>query len=130
MGYYMAIKRLIHIRGRLLPLSIFSGILFLLPNGAWAADNQGVITFEPPIQARTFQDLLAGVLQAIIPLALTVGVIAIIWAGFRMIWGAARGNPGEVQKARAMLGYVVLGIIIIAAATTITGALQQFLSGL
>ncbi|MDP3772456.1 MAG: hypothetical protein Q8Q94_03750 [bacterium] len=120
---------LLYKKTALLPFILFSGILLLWCRSAWA-QTPSPVTFDNPLKAKDFPDLLAYVLAKIIPLALTVGVIAIIWAGFKMILAAAQGNSAGIQAARKMLGYVVLGIVIIAASATIAGALQQFLSGL
>lgn len=115
---------LLHKRTALLSLTLFSGILLLWCGSAWA------ITIENPLQAKDFPDLLERILKAVIPLAITVGVITIIWEGFLMILAAARGDSGGVGKARTMLLHIVVGIVLVAAATAIAGALQSFIAGL
>lgn len=54
------------------------------------------------------QNILNELIFKIVPL---VGALIAVWAGFRMI--LERGNPTEWNKAKQMLWYVFLGVLII-----------------
>jgi len=47
----------------------------------------------------------------VIQIAMALAVILIIYAGVRFI--LARGNPGEVGKAKTILWYVLIGLAIV-----------------
>ncbi|MEI6864225.1 MAG: hypothetical protein WCK46_02575 [Candidatus Adlerbacteria bacterium] len=83
-----------------------------LPNqGGTSAPNQGgnsVTRLTNPLAAETICGALKLFLTVLLTLAIPVAVLFIVYAGFLFIW--ARGDPKGLQKARANLFYVVLGV--------------------
>lgn len=64
-----------------------------------------------PLKADDFMGLISSISTWIFNLSIPVAVIVIVWAGLRFLW--ARGNPAEVGKAKEMLKYAVIGLVII-----------------
>jgi len=54
-----------------------------------------------PLKFSNIQTFIEGVLQAVVMVALPIIVAFMVYAGFKYIF--ARGNPGEITKAHAIL---------------------------
>lgn len=105
-------------------------VSFLLPVLAFAQDgggqnpgdggNQGVYTLSNPIKGvNTITEFLNLVLNnLVIPIGSIVIVLMIIYTGFRFVM--ARGNPDDIEDARRMLLYVLIGAAILLGATVIS----------
>lgn len=52
--------------------------------------------------------LIKAILGAVIQIGIPIAVLFIVFAGFKFVW--ARGNAGELEKARANLMYTLIGI--------------------
>ena len=89
----------------------------------------GTFTLCNPLTAKSFCGLLRAIFNAILTLAIPVGVIFIVYAGFKYI--IARGNPGEIAKAHKNFLYVIIGTALILSAwvlsTLIGGTITQLL---
>jgi hypothetical protein len=66
--------------------------------------------------------LLIQVLDAVTLVVFPFIVLFIVYAGFRMV--AARGNPGEVSKAKEQIVYAIIGALIILSAQAIALAVK------
>lgn len=70
------------------------------------------------------QCLLGNLLGIIAPLIAIAAVITIIFAGIKMILGA--DNPKEVDEAKKILTFAIIGVIGIAASWIIIVLIQEF----
>lgn len=87
---------------------------------------------ESPLNSNisTIPQFIEGFLRAIVIIALPLITIFIVYAGFMFI--KARGNPGEISKARENFMWVVIGAILILSAwilaTLIGGTVSQLVN--
>lgn len=72
---------------------------------------------------RLFQDILTDI---IIPISAAIGVVFIIWAGFKFV--TAQGNATEIQNARKNLIYVLIGVGLVIGAEVILDLLLNTLT--
>ena len=72
--------------------------------------------------------LICAVSSAVRTLAIPLAVIAIIFVGFQFVVAASTGDRGNLQKLKTVLVWVLVGTIIIVAATVIINATVNFLS--
>jgi hypothetical protein len=73
--------------------------------------------------------LITAILNNIImPLAAVVVVIMIIYSGFKFI--TAQGNPGEIEKAKSGLLYVLIGTGVLLGAAGISAAIEGTLKSI
>jgi hypothetical protein len=69
------------------------------------------LTFQPPIGASNFSELINGLIDFVFTVALIVAPILLIIAG--IIFMTAFGDPGKVATARRMLLWTIIGFGII-----------------
>jgi hypothetical protein len=67
-------------------------------------------TLSNPLNFYSICGLVKAIFNVILTLGTPIAVLFLVYAGFRFI--VARGNPGELQKARTNLVHVILGIAI------------------
>jgi TRAP-type mannitol/chloroaromatic compound transport system permease small subunit len=99
--------------------------MFLIPVFCFAAGSDadtGPATFPNPIAAPDLTSLLTLVLNAVILIVFPFIVLFIVYAGFKMV--AARGNPGEISKAKEQIIYAIIGALIILGAGAISLAIK------
>lgn len=67
-------------------------------------------TIQNPLKVGNFCQLIKLVLQAILVIGVPIAVVFLVIVGFKFI--IARGNPGELDKAKADFLHTVIGIAI------------------
>lgn len=67
-------------------------------------------TIENPLKVGNFCQLIKLVLQAILVIGVPIAVVFLVIVGFKFI--IARGNPAELEKAKADFLHTVIGIAI------------------
>ena len=101
--------------------------LTLAAHTVLAADETSLLS--APYQARSIQDLIVGLMRAIVLLALPVIALFVVIAGFKFV--AAQGNEGKISEAKDNLTYVIVGAALILGAwvlaTLIGGTVKQVL---
>ena len=84
---------------------------------------------QAPYKFRSVQELVIGLMRAIVLLALPVIALFIVIAGFKFV--AAQGNENKISEAKDNLKYVVYGTVLILGAwviaTLIGGTVKQVL---
>lgn len=80
------------------------------PPGGGGTTSSGVFTIEP-YGPTDFVDLVNTIARWIFNIAIPVAIIMIIYAGIMMI--LAQGDSGKFNKARDILKYAVLGLVVI-----------------
>ena len=64
-----------------------------------------------PIELETLTELLTVIINWIFTISIPIVIAVIIWSGIKFI--TSRGNPAEIQKAKSMLWWAVVGLVII-----------------
>ena len=64
-----------------------------------------------PIGLETLTDLLTVIINWIFTISIPIVIAIIIWSGIKFI--TSRGNPSELQKAKSMLWWAIVGLAII-----------------
>lgn len=85
-----------------------------------------VFPIQNPIQAQTFEQLILSITKGIMAIAIPFAALAIVIAGFKFIVGGMKGNPGEVQKARTMFFWIIIGTAIVVGAYVIAQVAVNF----
>lgn len=68
-------------------------------------------TIINPIGATSIQGLIKKILEGVIKIGIPIVALAIIYSGFLFV--QARGNPGEIEKAKTSLIYTLIGTAIL-----------------
>ncbi len=89
----------------------FIGLLFY-------TEAKGVVTISNPLTGvNNFTDLITKISTAVSAFIGAIAVVILIIAGIYFLISA--GDPGKVQKAKEMVKYAVIGIVIALTAETI-----------
>jgi type IV secretory pathway VirB2 component (pilin) len=94
------------------------------PGGGGSIPNTGPTTLDSPLAGSVddINEFIALVINRIIfPIGSVIIVIMIIYTGFKFV--VAQGNPSEIESARRMLLYVVIGAAILLGAAAIAAAI-------
>ncbi|VAW32742.1 hypothetical protein MNBD_CPR01-162 [hydrothermal vent metagenome] len=87
---------------------------------AFAADSTGL---KNPLKANSIQELLTAVLSYVVQIGTVVIVLMMVWTGFKFV--LAKGNPTELQGARKMLLWTIIGALVILGAQVIAMGVQS-----
>jgi hypothetical protein len=82
--------------------------------------------FEPFTSSIDAVAIICGLATSIRQFALPLAVFAIVFIGFQLVIAASGGNEGKLAQTKSWLLYVVIGTVIIAAATTLVNAAVRF----
>lgn len=85
-------------------------------------------TLANPLKFCSLNELLDGVLKAVIELGSIILTIALIYTGFLFV--AARGNEEKISKAKTALMYTIIGGLIILGATAIKEVISSTVTSL
>ncbi|GEM_PF-1256754 len=89
------------------------------PNGNKAGNKPHLYN---PLKVNSIQELLILLLSFIVKIGSVIVVLMVIIVGFRFVF--ARGNPSELEKARSMLLWTLVGALIILGAQAIAMGIQ------
>lgn len=83
----------------------------------------GTVTLANPLgeEANDPRKFIARIIQAIIALSGAIALVMFVYAG--LLFLTAMGNEGQVKKAKDLMLYVVLGIVVIAGAFVATNTI-------
>lgn len=98
-----------------LSVPVTSAILLVVPFASVHAQAR----IPNPLKVDNFLDLVLAVAQAVVAIAIPFAAIAIIFVGFKLVVAAHSGNDGALREAKKMLVYVIIGTVIIVAASAI-----------
>lgn len=80
-------------------------------------------TLKNPLNVDSIEDLISGILNIVLILAVPVIVFFIIYAGF--LYATARGNAEQVKKATTALTYAIIGGVLIIGSVAIAEIVKQ-----
>ncbi|MEK7572281.1 MAG: pilin [Patescibacteria group bacterium] len=78
---------------------------------------------DNPISATTIQGLIKTILEGVLKIGIPIIALAIIYSGFLFV--QARGNPGEIEKAKNSLVYTLIGAAILLGAWAIAQLISE-----
>lgn len=84
-------------------LAVVPSIVFAQSTGGSSS-----VGFSNPLNASTICDVLKIGLNALLTIAMPIGVLFLVYAGFKLVF--ARGNPKQLQVAKRNLFWVIVGI--------------------
>lgn len=76
----------------------------------------------------TIQEFVNKLLELVIQIGTPILVLAIVYTGFLFV--KARGNSGDLEKAKASLWWTVIGAAIVLGAFVISSAIQATINNL
>jgi PKD repeat protein len=85
------------------------------------------ITFEPPFQLPTFEELINAIIDFISWVAIAIVPIAIIVAAFYFL--TSGGDPEKVRTAKRIIFFTIIGLIIILLARGLPAIIRQIIEG-
>lgn len=80
--------------------------------------------FFNPVGFSNIPDLIRGLLEIAVKIAIPVVVIFIIYAGFLFV--SARGSEQQITKAKSMLTWTIVGAILVVGAWAFAVAIVSF----
>lgn len=96
-------------------IAIFSvSPAFVQANTHTGQPEPQLLELKNPIAADNLAQLLKLIVKAVNYIMIPIIVLAIIYVGFKFVM--ARGEPGEITKAKEMFRWVIVGAAIILAA--------------
>jgi hypothetical protein len=84
--------------------------------------GQSVQLLNPLKSGTSLESFLKNILDFMIRIGTIFIILMIVYIGFRFV--AAQGEPGELQKAREMLMWTVVGALILLGAQAISSAIE------
>ena len=99
------------------------------PGGSKAGQPSGNTTLKNPLGAGTsLNALLADILQFVVRIGSIVVILMLVYVGFLFV--VARGNPGEISKARNALLWTIIGALVLLGAEAIAQGIQATVQAL
>lgn len=81
------------------------------------------VTLLNPLKAgASLSSLLTDILDFVIQIGVIVIILMVVYIGFKFVM--AQGKPGEIEAAKKMLGWTVVGALILLGAQAIASAIQ------
>jgi hypothetical protein len=112
---------------------LYPALLFLLPLAAFAITDDGCTAIicnplNPAVWGNVsrLQDALPVIVDLFITISMPIIAILIIYTGFT--FATSKGDQKQLEKARTMLTYIVVGALIMFAAKGIGMAVQSTLN--
>jgi len=110
------------------PSKVFSKIIttvilgLLAANMAMATED---VTIKNPLGDKTLEQIIQGVVNFIFGLALMICPIFIVWGGFEI--ATANGADAKIKEGRQKITYSLVGLVIIALASTFVAVIKSIL---
>ena len=101
------------------------GLLILIFLGLVLPMSVLAVTIENPLKAKTFGGLINNLISFIFWIALALFPLMIVIAGIYFV--TAAGNPEQIEKAKSIILYTLIGFIVILVAKGFIELLKQVL---
>jgi hypothetical protein len=86
------------------------------------------VTLVSPIKATSVSEVLLALFKTLIEIGAVAVTLAIVYAGFLFV--AARGNPGELTKAKSTLYWTIIGALVLLGAQVLASVIQATIKAL
>ena len=100
------------------------GLLILIFLGLVLPPSVLAVTIENPLKAKTFGELINNLITFIFWIALALFPLMIVIAGIYFV--TAAGNPEQIEKAKSIILYTLIGFIVILVAKGFIELLKQY----
>ncbi len=87
-------------------------------NGLTSSNPSGNSGLHNPLKVNSLQKLMTAILGFVVKIGTVVVVLMIVFVGFKFV--TSKGKPDEIQKARMMLLWTIVGALIILGAQAIS----------
>lgn len=87
-------------------------------NSLTSGTSNSTSGLKNPLQVSTMQDLMTAILGFVVKIGIIIVVLMIVYTGFKFV--LSKGKPEEIQKARMMLLWTIVGALIILGAQAIS----------
>lgn len=84
--------------------------------------GKNVTLFNPLKAGTSLSSLLSDILAFVIRIGVIVVILMIVYVGFKFVM--AQGKPGEIEAAKKMLFWTLVGALILLGAQAIASAIQ------
>jgi len=102
---------------------LFFLLFILFPSLVFA---QGGIKIENPLRAESFNEIINSLINFFLNIAIALTPLMIIWAAFLFVTSA--GNPLQVDKAKRIIIYTLIGLAVILFAKGFIAIIKQIIS--
>src|SRR3989344_2299879 len=85
----------------------------------------GAVCIENPLRACSFAELIDGIINFIIAIAVAITPIMVIIGGFMFVTGG--GDPAKITRAKQLLLWTVIGLTVILLAKSLVAVLSSVL---
>ncbi|HBM46028.1 TPA: hypothetical protein DDZ75_03580 [Patescibacteria group bacterium] len=99
-----------------------------LAQGGGAGNVPGGGSLNPLGGTDTLAQFIANILKVAITIALPITALAIVYVGFLFV--TAKGNPGDINKAKEALQWTLVGLAILLGAQAIVSIIKTTVTGL
>lgn len=87
-------------------------------NGLTYSNSSGNSGLHNPLKVNSLQQLMTAILGFVVKIGTVVVVLMLVFVGFKFV--TSQGNSTEIQKARMMLLWTIVGALIILGAQAIS----------
>ncbi len=81
------------------------------------------VMIDNPLQAESFSDLIKAIAEIISSIVGVLAVLMLIIAGIYFV--TAAGDPNQISKAKTMVKYAIIGVIIATLAGAIGSVIEE-----
>ena len=101
--------------------TLYGSVILLVAPFAYAAcpGSDPANSIPNPLSVCSFLDLVKAIANAVVVISMPIAAVAIIFVGLRLVIASARGDSGEIGKARKLLLYIVIGTVLVVGASSL-----------
>ncbi len=96
--------------------------------GNTGGTNTGVTLLNPLQAGTSLSSFLSDILQFVINIGTIVVILMLVFVGYKFV--VAQGKPGEIEAAKKMLLWTIVGALVLLGAQAISSAIQATVAAL
>jgi Type IV secretion system pilin len=97
-----------------------------VPQSTTQPAKQGKLpVLSNPLFSSSVEEIITTIVDIAMNLGIALAIIMLIYAGFRFVW--ARGNASELDDAKHLLLYIIIGLAVLISAKAIVGIVKNTL---
>jgi len=85
------------------------------------------VTIENPLKTESLTDLLENIYNYVVDFAIAISSVIIVWAGYLFL--SAEGDEEKIKKAKRLLTWAVIGLVVSILAKGIALVIKKILVG-
>ena len=87
----------------------------------------GAVTIKNPLKTESLTDLLENIYNYVVDFAIAISSVIIVWAGYLFL--SAEGDEEKIKKAKRLLTWAVIGLVVSILAKGIALVIEKILVG-